>query len=290
MTTCQRMTSSSKRLSPSEHDVDLRSASVTTTVPRFEELAAPSHWRTVDFISDLHLQASEPATVDAFTRYLTHGSADALFILGDLFEVWVGDDAMAEPGCFEAQGCAALKAAAQRMPVYFMHGNRDFLAGQGFAQHCGITLLDDPTVLTFAGQRYLLSHGDLLCIDDVDYQRFRVQARSSAWQHQFLSQPLATRRAQARGIRQESEARKQSGASYADVDHTAAIAWLHAADAHTLVHGHTHKPATHTLAPGLQRVVLSDWDAAALPPRLETLRLSAAGLERVKLAPTYQPS
>lgn len=263
---------------------------VKTTVPRFEELAAPSHWRTVDFISDLHLQASEPATVDAFTHYLAHTGADALFILGDLFEVWVGDDAMAETGSFEAQGCAALKAAAQRMPVYFMHGNRDFLAGQGFAQHCGITLLGDPTVLAFAGQRYLLSHGDLLCIDDVDYQRFRVQARSSAWQQQFLSQPLAARRQQARGIRQESEARKQSGASYADVDHAAAIAWLHAAGAHTLIHGHTHKPATHTLAPGLQRVVLSDWDAAALPPRLETLRLSAAGLERIDLAPTYQPS
>lgn len=105
-----------------------------------------------------------------------------------------------------------------------------------------------------------------------------------------MSQPLATRRAQARGIRQESEARKQSGAIYADVDHASAIAWLQAAGAHTLIHGHTHRPADHTLGPGLQRVVLSDWDAAALPPRLETLRLSAAGLERVALAPMYQPS
>ena len=256
-----------------------------TTVPPFEELAAPPHWRTVDFISDLHLQASEPATVAAFQHYLESTPADALFILGDLFEVWVGDDALREPGSFEAQGCALLRAATQRLPVYFMHGNRDFLAGTEFLAACGITGLADPTVLAFGGQRYVLSHGDLLCLDDVDYQRFRIQARSADWQQQFLAQPLATRRAQARGIRQESEAKKQSGASYADVDGPAAVAWLQAAGAHTLIHGHTHRPAHHVLAPGLQRVVLSDWDAAAFPPRLETLRLSSAGLERLSLAP-----
>ena len=258
---------------------------MTTAVPRFEELVAPSRWRTVDFISDLHLQASEPATVAAWQHYLQTTQADALFILGDLFEVWVGDDAIAEPGSFEAEGCVALRAAAQRLPVYFMHGNRDFLAGPAFLAHCGITGLADPTVLAFGDQRFVLSHGDMLCLDDVDYQRFRVQARSAAWQERFLSQPLATRRAQARGIRQESEARKQSGATYADVDGPAAVAWLQAAGAHTLIHGHTHRPADHMLAPGLQRVVLSDWDAAALPPRLETLRLSRVGLERITLAP-----
>jgi UDP-2,3-diacylglucosamine hydrolase len=263
---------------------------VTTTVPRFEELVAPSHWRTVDFISDLHLQASEPATVAAFEHYLATTTADALFILGDLFEVWVGDDAMGEPGSFEAEGCAALRAAAQRLPVYFMHGNRDFLAGPGFLAQCGITGLADPTVLVFGGQRFVLSHGDLLCLDDVEYQRFRVQARSAEWQRQFLAQPLATRRAQARGIRQESEARKQSGVTYADVDGPAAITWLQAAQAHTLIHGHTHRPADHVLAPGLQRVVLSDWDAAALPPRAETLRLSQTGLERRSLTPKYSRS
>ena len=258
---------------------------MTPTVPRFEELAAPSHWRTVDFLSDLHLQASEPATVAAWQNYLQTTPADALFILGDLFEVWVGDDAIGEPGSFEAEACAALQAAAQRMDVHFMHGNRDFLAGPAFLRHCGITGLQDPTVLGFGGQRIVLSHGDLLCLDDVDYQRFRIQARSADWQQQFLAQPLARRRVQARGIRQESEAKKQSGASYADVDGPAAVAWLQAAGAHTLIHGHTHRPALHGLAPGLQRVVLSDWDAAALPPRLETLRLSSAGLERLSLAP-----
>ena len=117
-----------------------------TTVPPFEELVAPPHWRTVDFISDLHLQASEPATVAAFQHYLESTPADALFILGDLFEVWVGDDALCEPGSFEAQGCALLRAATQRLPVYFMHGNRDFLAGPDFLAACGITGLADPTV------------------------------------------------------------------------------------------------------------------------------------------------
>lgn len=257
----------------------------TTTVPRFEELTAPSHWRTVDFISDLHLQASEPATVAAFQHYLQTTPADALFILGDLFEVWVGDDAMDEPGSFEAEGCAALSAASRRLPLYFMHGNRDFLAGPAFLQRTGMAGLADPTVLVFGEQRIVLSHGDLLCLDDVDYQRFRVQARSSAWQQAFLAQPLATRRAQARGIRQESEAKKQSGTIYADLDGPATLAWLQAAGASTLVHGHTHRPAQHTLAPGLTRVVLSDWDAAALPPRLETLRLSNTVLERIPLGP-----
>lgn len=257
----------------------------TTTVPRFEELIAPSHWRTVDFISDLHLQASEPATVEAFQHYLQTTPADALFILGDLFEVWVGDDAIDEPGSFEAEGCAALFEASRRLPLYFMHGNRDFLAGPAFLQRTGMNGLADPTVLVFGGERIVLSHGDLLCLADVDYQRFRVQARSSAWQQAFLAQPLATRRAQARGIRQESENKKQSGATYADVDGPAATAWLQAAHANTLVHGHTHRPALHALAPGLVRVVLSDWDAAALPPRLETLRLSNTGLERLPLGP-----
>lgn len=247
---------------------------MTPTVPRFEELLAPAHWRTVDFISDLHLQAAEPATVAAWRHYLHTTTADALFILGDLFEVWVGDDALDEPGSFEAQACALLHAASQRHALFFMHGNRDFLIGKHFARRTGSTLLHDPTVLAWHGQRLLLSHGDALCLDDVDYQLFRQQARSAGWQQNFLAQPLAQRRAQARSIRQQSEARKQSSAPYADVDGPAAIAWLSAAGAHTLIHGHTHRPDEHTLAPGLSRVVLSDWDAAAQPPRLELLRLS----------------
>ncbi len=255
-------------------------------MPRFEELVAPSHWRTVDFLSDLHLQASEPNTLAAWHHYLQTTPADALFILGDLFEVWVGDDALDDPGSFESQACALLLAASRQRALFFLHGNRDFLIGPGFARHTGATLLHDPTVLVWQGQRLLLSHGDALCLDDVDYQRFRVQARSVQWQEHFLAQPLAQRRAQARGIRAESEARKQSGAVYADVDGPAAIAWLQAARATTLVHGHTHRPAEHALVPGLARVVLSDWDAAAQPPRADVLRLTPQGLERIAIVPT----
>lgn len=259
---------------------------MSPTVPRFEELVAPSHWRTVDFLSDLHLQASEPDTLAAWHHYLQTTPADALFILGDLFEVWVGDDALDDPGSFESQACALLQAASRQRALFFLHGNRDFLIGPGFARHTGATLLHDPTVLVWQGQRLLLSHGDALCLDDVDYQRFRVQARSVQWQEHFLAQPLAQRRAQARGIRAESEARKQSGAVYADVDGPAAIAWLQAARATTLVHGHTHRPAEHPLAPDVRRVVLSDWDAAAQPPRADVLRLTPQGLERVAIVPT----
>ena len=255
------------------------------TVPRAEELTAAPAWRTVDFLSDLHLDPGHEATVQALAGYLARTPADAIFLLGDLFEVWVGDDALADPGSFESRCCALLAQAARRHALYFLHGNRDFLIGEGFARASGAALLPDPTVLAFAGQRWLLSHGDALCLDDAEYQRFRVLARSPAWQQSFLAVPLAQRRAQARGMRAQSEARKHSGAWYADVDHPAALAWLQAANAQALIHGHTHRPATHVLAPGLLRHVLSDWDLDATPPRAEVLRLTAEGLERLPLAP-----
>ncbi len=255
------------------------------TVPRAEELSAAPAWRTVDFLSDLHLDPGHEATVQALAGYLARTHADAIFLLGDLFEVWVGDDALADPGSFESRCCALLAQAARQHALYFLHGNRDFLIGEGFARASGAALLPDPTVLAFAGQRWLLSHGDALCLDDAEYQRFRVLARSPAWQQSFLAVPLAQRRAQARGMRAQSEARKHSGTWYADVDHPAALAWLQAANARALIHGHTHRPATHVLAPGLLRHVLSDWDLDATPPRAEVLRLTAEGLERLPLAP-----
>ncbi|ODU60263.1 MAG: UDP-2,3-diacylglucosamine diphosphatase [Comamonadaceae bacterium SCN 68-20] len=255
------------------------------TVPRAEELSAAPAWRTVDFLSDLHLDPGHEATVQALAGYLARTHADAIFLLGDLFEVWVGDDALADPGSFESRCCALLAQAARQHALYFLHGNRDFLIGEGFARASGAALLPDPTVLAFAGQRWLLSHGDALCLDDAEYQRFRVLARSPAWQQSFLAVPLAQRRAQARGMRAQSEARKHSSAWYADVDHPAALAWLQAANARALIHGHTHRPATHVLAPGLLRHVLSDWDLDATPPRAEVLRLTAEGLERLPLAP-----
>jgi len=244
-------------------------------------LAAPGHWHAIDFISDLHLQASEVATFSAWQHYLANTPADAVFILGDLFEVWVGDDVLVsapgQPPPFEAICQQALRAASARLALFFMHGNRDFLLGQAFAQACNMRLLSDPTVLAFDAQRWLLTHGDRLCLDDTDYQRFRAMVRTDEWREQFLAKPLAARQALARGLREQSESRKASGASYADVDTPEAIRWLGTAQASTLIHGHTHKPASHWLdgagAAPLRRLVLSDWDANAPPPRLEVLRL-----------------
>jgi len=256
------------------------------TVPAIAELAAPASWRTVDFLADLHLEPGQGATLRALQRYLDTTPADAVFLLGDLFEVWVGDDAIAEPGSFEGQCCALLAEAARRRPLYFMHGNRDFLVGPAFTRHTGVGLLADPTVLAFAGRRWLLSHGDALCLNDVEYQRFRALARDPEWQAQLLARPLADRRAQGRSARSESEARKRSGSAvYADVDADAAIAWLQAARAGALIHGHTHLPADHELAPGLTRHVLTDWDLQASPPRAGLLRLTADGLQRLPIAP-----
>jgi UDP-2,3-diacylglucosamine hydrolase len=252
-------------------------------LPRIQELQAPPAWRTVELISDLHLQAAEPADFEAWRRYMAQTGADAVFILGDLFEVWVGDDAAAEPG-FDADCAAVLQAAARERPVFFMHGNRDFLVGEGLLASCGATLLPDPTVFGFLGQRWLLTHGDQLCLNDTEYLRFRQVVRTEAWQRELLAKPLPERRLLARAMRDQSEARHRAGGTYADVDEAAAVQWLQAADATTLVHGHTHRPADHALPGGLRRIVLSDWDAAAHPPRLQALRIDAAGARRVAIS------
>jgi len=248
-------------------------------LPRFAELPAPPGWRSVELISDLHLQAAEPDTFEAWRRYMRGTQADAVFILGDLFEVWVGDDAADAPG-FAADCASVLREAGARRPVFFMHGNRDFLVGAAFLRSCGVTLLDDPTVLDFAGRRWLLSHGDALCLADTDYLRFREQVRAPGWQRDFLARPLAERQAIGRSMREQSQARREPEGGWADVDGGAALAWLAAARAGTLVHGHTHRPADHTLDACHQRVVLSDWDAAAQPARLQVLRLDSAGAHR----------
>jgi UDP-2,3-diacylglucosamine hydrolase len=238
----------------------------------------------VECISDLHLQAAHPATFAAWRRYMQGTRADALFILGDLFEAWVGDDAAQAPG-FEQDCAAVLHATAQRTPLFFLVGNRDFLVGQVLARSSGMVLLADPTVLVFGAQRWLLSHGDALCLDDTDYLAFRAQVRAPAWQLAFLAQPLAQRQEIARGMRAESEQLKRSGRVYADVDTGAALQWLRAADASVLVHGHTHRPADHALDATHSRIVLSDWDAEAAPPRAQALRLHLDGrAERVPLA------
>ncbi|NMM09182.1 MAG: UDP-2,3-diacylglucosamine diphosphatase [Polaromonas sp.] len=273
-------------------------------LPQIAELHASANWRTVDFISDLHLSADEPATFTVWQHYLESTPADALFILGDLFEVWVGDDSVSQDlrhgssldadlapstAGFEDRCAQLLGDTAGRLALFFMRGNRDFLVDKRLMNLCNTTLLADPTVLVFHGhggakdQRWLLSHGDALCLGDVDYLQFRHQVRSPIWQHAFLAKPLAERHAIARSLRQQSEARKHLGAKYVDVDTQEARYWLHAANAHTLIHGHTHQPAEHDLGEGLTRVVLSDWDARAKVPRAEVLRLSGSGLQRIPL-------
>lgn len=244
------------------------------------ELMAAPLWRVIDFISDLHLQASQAATFHRWQQYMQSTPADALFILGDLFEVWVGDDAL-QTGSFESQCARVIEQTAARLPVFFMHGNRDFLVGSALMNRCNASLLDDPTVLVFEGARWLLSHGDALCIDDLPYMQFRAQVRSPQWQQAFLAKPLAERQAIARGLRQQSEANKQRGTLYADADTASTRQWLQDAQATTLIHGHTHQPATHALGDGMRRVVLSDWDADATPSRAEVLRLTAGGLQRI---------
>ena len=238
-------------------------------------LEAPARWRMVEFISDLHLHAADQPTFLAWQAYLQRSEADAIFILGDLFEVWIGDDAVASDAFL--QDCAAvLTQAVRQRPVYFMHGNRDFLVSGAFLDACGLVHLPDPCLFAFAGQRWLLSHGDALCLEDAEYQRFRAQVRSPGWQQDFLAQPLAQRRSTARELRNRSEARKRADTRWFDVDTAAARHVLLANHAQCLIHGHTHRPAEHVLGDQLRRVVLSDWDAQALPPRGEVLRLRAA--------------
>lgn len=244
--------------------------------------SAPASWQAIDFLSDLHLSESTPRTVAALAAHLRCTGADAVFILGDLFEVWVGDDARHDG--FEAECVAMLREAASRRVVGFMAGNRDFLVGEETLRESGVIRLEDPTLITAFGQQLLVSHGDALCLDDTEYQRFRAEVRAGDWQQRFLAQPLAERRRVAASYRAQSEARKrgQSPADWSDLDPAATRAWLQSAGAPALLHGHTHQPATHTLGPGLVRHVLSDWDFDdEAAPRGDVLRWTRDGLARV---------
>jgi len=260
-------------------------------MPPAHSIVSPG-WRAVDLISDLHLRSDDRDTFDLWRRCLTAPApgADALLILGDLFEVWWGDEVLdgtqAGEAAFLRECAQVLRHAVAQRPVYFMHGNRDFLVGPHFFGSTGVLPLADPCTLQLGTQRYLLSHGDAWGLADVDYRRFRAEVRTPAWEDAFLARPPAEREQVALALRQQSEARKHSGANYADVDTAAAIDALTRHQAHALIHGHTHRPADHTLGPGLVRHVLSDWDARATPPRAELLRLFADG--RVERRPLLQ--
>ncbi|TAK89815.1 MAG: UDP-2,3-diacylglucosamine diphosphatase [Aquabacterium sp.] len=252
--------------------------------PEPETLNAPPSWRCIDFISDLHLHEELPRTTQALADYLASTPADAVLMLGDIFEAWVGDDMRTQ--AYEASCVRFLADAGQRMHLGMMAGNRDFLLSQDMLAACHAHRLADPTVLHAFGQNILLIHGDELCLADADYLRFRQQVRNPAWQSAFLSHPLEARLTQARQMREASQAKQQRQApeTWADVDESAAAQWMRSSGSTTLIHGHTHRPADEAFGTqGGMRHVLSDWDLDHGHPRAEVLRLTAQGFERIPL-------
>ena len=216
------------------------------------------------FVSDLHLDASAPATVQRFLRFLEGEAraADSLYILGDLFETWIGDD---DPDPMRSQVCDALRAVtASGVPVYLMCGNRDFLYGEAFERRTGVQLLMDPTVATLDGQRVLLTHGDLLCTDDVSYQELRSTVRNPAFKHRVSALSVEARQWMAAAARAGSRAHvRQTAADIMDVNSKAVIAAFEATSTLTMIHGHTHRPAEHhhSTTNGIaRRIVLAAWD------------------------------
>ena len=220
---------------------------------------------TTLFVSDLHLDPERPEITALFGRFLDGEArgADALYILGDLFEAWVGDDDPSDAGAFVADRLRALVEAG--VPVSFIRGNRDFLLGDTYAARCGMTLLDDPTVVELYGTPTLLLHGDLLCTDDTAYQQFRAQTRDPQWQAQFLAQPLAARLAFAQQARAASKARygelvsQGMAETVCDVAPTTVQDWFRRFGVKRMIHGHTHRPAIHDEGRGNTRIVLGDW-------------------------------
>jgi len=226
----------------------------------------------------------------AWQRYMAHTPADAVLILGDLFEMWVGDDMRSEP--FEALCTQTLHSAGKRLWLGVMVGNRDFLVGQELLSACQGHALPDPLLLEAFGQRQVLTHGDAWCLGDTDYMAFRQMVRNPAWQDQFLRATLPQRLATARGIRAQSQARKEAPAmeTWADVDATVAAQHLCEADSLSLIHGHTHRPSSEPFGlPGAMRHVLSDWELDDEPARAEVLRLSSQGLRRLSLEQACTP-
>ncbi len=235
------------------------------------------------FVSDLHLDESRSGIVGQFERFLDEvvPGADALYILGDLFEYWVGDDGLALP--FAGRIAARLKAAAERVPIRFMHGNRDFMVAERFAAETGVALIADPTVVDLHGTRTVLLHGDTLCTGDTAYQAFRAQVRDPGWQRAALARPVAERIALAQDMRLASEGAKQGKAmAIMDVAPEAVERAFAESGCAQMIHGHTHRPARHVHRVGGRdcvRWVLADWYE-----RASYLEASPAGLRMVETA------
>lgn len=218
---------------------------------------------TTLFVSDLHLEADRPDIGKQFLDFLETDAreADDLYILGDLFEAWVGDD---DPNTHYFTIKRALRKLVDGgIPVYFMHGNRDFMIGNGFANETGVRILDDPHEVSMYGQKTLLSHGDILCVDDVQYQRVRKMVRDPDWQANMRAKPLKER------LRIAQEARRQSleqtinqSLEIMDVNQDEVVRFIKKYKVDVLLHGHTHRPAVHDVqidGRKAKRIVLGDW-------------------------------
>lgn len=217
---------------------------------------------TTLFIADLHLSKEQPELLRLFLSFLAGpaAKADALYILGDLFEAWLGDDLILPE--YQPALDALRKLTNSGVPVYVMRGNRDFLLGEQFAVATGCTLLDDPTVIDLYGSPTLLMHGDLLCSDDVAYQQLRKQLRDEKWIAQFLAMPVQERIAFAQKLRQQSKQETSyKSEAIMDVNTTTVHEYIKRYDSTQLIHGHTHRPAVHEYGDGSKRYVLGDWHA-----------------------------
>jgi UDP-2,3-diacylglucosamine hydrolase len=236
---------------------------------------------TTLFISDLHLDASRPEITRLFLAFLENEAthADALYILGDLFEAWIGDDASDAVGDAVADALARLHERG--VPCFYIHGNRDFLLGDAYARRARMTLLPDPSLVEIGGAPVLLMHGDTLCIDDAPYQAFRVQTHDAKWQRAFLARPVEERRAFAEQARAESKRYTKSVAdAITDVNADAVDRAFVQARVRRMIHGHTHRPARHPGAIGgvpVERIVLGDWyeQGSVLSIRDGTIELAA---------------
>lgn len=217
------------------------------------------------FVSDLHLKADMPNTVAAFLDFLNQHATqtERLYLLGDIFEYWAGDDDMSSP--FLQQIVQALRQVSDvGVKLFWLAGNRDFLVGQAFAAATGATLLSDPYVFDYAAKRYVITHGDQLCTDDIAYQRFRAQVRQPEWQAAFLARPLEERKSIIASVRKQSQLHQQEqieqhSEMIMDVNSEAVTNLFSTSGAHRMIHGHTHRPANHQHGENT-RYVLSDWD------------------------------
>lgn len=241
---------------------------------------------TARFVSDLHLRVDRPDLTRRFAGFLADTAAanvESLFILGDLFEYWIGDDDLADP--FNEGVCNLLRSAADMGPrLYFMAGNRDFLLGDRFAAAARCFLLPDAARVVIADTPTLLLHGDTVCTDDLPYQEFRRTVRAAEWQERFLARPLDERRAEVAALRRRSaEAMREKTAEIMDANPAAIRSALEAQGCTRLIHGHTHRPGHEaiTLASGPgERWVLSDWDTG----RGDALEIGAVGVRRIDLS------